>query len=70
MAWKREEFQIKELNSFSAVVEWGRCDMWMGDNCSDLTMHILRQSVLLKLTFGNTEVVVLRYGYKASIYCK
>lgn len=67
LAWKKEEFQIKEMNSSSAVVEWGRWDMWTGDNCSDLVTF--RQSMLLKTTFGNTEVVVLRYGYKDSVCC-
>lgn len=43
--------------------------MW--DSSSGLVESPFRQSVLLIITFGNTGVVGLRYGYKAKahVYC-
>lgn len=57
------------MNSFFAVMEGGRWEAWMGDSGSALMTYTFRQSVLLKITFGNIQVVVLWDGYKANVYC-
>lgn len=45
------------MNSFSAFMVWSRWEAWMWDNFSKLIKYTFRQSVLLKIVFGNIGVV-------------